>query len=110
MQVVQTRLLNDRMSRPVELGVIGFGGAPTGNLYREVSDDGAGEALSAAFDADIRHFDTAPRHGLGRSELRSSHAIRQFGRDRLVLSTKVGRVLLDCDHDEVTPEAFVDLP
>ena len=110
MQVVQKRFLNNRTYRPVELSVIGFGGAPIGNLYRKVSDDDAVEALSAAFDADIRYFDTAPQYGLGRSESRLSHAIRHFGRDNLVLSTKVGRVLLDCDHDEVTPEAFVDVP
>ncbi len=107
---MQTRLLNNRTSWPVKLSVMGFGGAPIGNLYRVVSDRDAGAALSAAFDADIRYFDTAPQYGLGRSELRLSHAIRQFGRDNLVLSTKVGRVLLDCDPDEVTPEAFLDVP
>ena len=98
------------MSRPVELSVIGFGGTAIGNPYREVPDEDAGEALSAAFDADIRYFDTAPRYGLGRSELRFSHAIRQFGRDNQVLSTKVERIHRDCDHDEVTQEAFVDVP
>ncbi|MDE0521806.1 MAG: aldo/keto reductase [Boseongicola sp.] len=107
MPVTQTRLLNDRTSRPVELSVLGFGGAPIGNLYREVSDDDAGAALSAAFDAGVRYFDTAPLYGLGLSELRFSRAIREFGRDNLVLSTKVGRRLLDCGPDEVTPEAYV---
>lgn len=110
MPVTQSRLLNKRTSRPVELSVLGFGGAPTGNLHREVSDDDAGAALSAAFDAGVRYFDKAPQYGLGLSELRFAQAMRKFGRDNLVLSTKVGRRLLDCGPDEVTPEAFVNVP
>lgn len=110
MTVSQTELLNCRTKRPVPLTCMGFGGAPLGNLYRRVSDDDAQAALQAAYDSGIRFFDTAPQYGLGRSEQRFGEAIARFGRENIQLSTKIGRLLLDCEPHEVTPEAFVDVP
>ncbi|MEJ1996995.1 MAG: aldo/keto reductase [Maritimibacter sp.] len=103
-------LLNSRTNTPVPLTRMGFGGAPLGNLYRKVSEADAQAALQAAYDAGIRYFDTAPQYGLGRSEMRMGAGIARFGRDDIQLATKVGRLLLDCEPDEVTPEAFVDTP
>ena len=105
-----TTLLNDRTPRPVPLTRLGFGGAPLGNLYRRVEEADAQAALDAAYEAGIRYFDTAPQYGLGRSETRFADALERFGRDTIQLSTKIGRLLLDCAPDEVTPEAFVDVP
>ncbi|MCD2173575.1 aldo/keto reductase [Rhizobium sp. C4] len=102
--------LNGRTKRPVHLTRMGFGGAPLGNLYRKVSDEDAQDALLSAFDVGIRYFDTAPQYGLGRSEERFGRAMQMFGAGNIVLSTKVGRLLLDCEPDEVTPESFVDVP
>lgn len=110
MTVSQTELLNNRTARPVHLTRMGFGGAPLGNLYRKVADEDAQLALQAAYDAGIRFFDTAPQYGLGRSENRFGEAISRFGRENIQLSTKIGRLLLDCEPHEVTPEAFVDVP
>ncbi len=110
MKVTDTTLLNGRTHRPVPLTNMGFGGAPLGNLYREVSEENAQAALQAAFDAGIRYFDTAPQYGLGISEQRFGKALARFGRDNVQLSTKIGRLLLDCEPHEVTPEAFVNVP
>ncbi len=110
MTELRTRVLNGRTANPVELTEMGFGGAPLGNLYRKVSEEDAQAALQAAYDHGIRYFDTAPQYGLGRSENRFADAIERFGRDTIVLSTKIGRLLLDCEPGEVTPEAFVDVP
>ncbi len=110
MTVSEIELLNHRTKRPVPLTRMGFGGAPLGNLYRKVSDEDAQAALQAAYDAGIRFFDTAPQYGLGRSEHRFGEAIPRFGRENIQLSTKIGRLLLDCESHEVTPEAFVDVP
>ncbi|MDN3721654.1 aldo/keto reductase [Roseibium salinum] len=110
MNSLQTRLLNGRTARPIDLTEMGFGGAPLGNLYRKVSEEDAQAALQAAYDNGIRYFDTAPQYGLGRSEERFAAAIKRFGRDTIHLSTKIGRLLVDCEPDEVTPEAFVDVP
>lgn len=104
------RLLNNRTSRELHLTEMGFGGAPLGNLYRRVEEEDAQAALQAAFDEGIRYFDTAPQYGLGRSEERFGRALKRFGRENIELSTKIGRLLVDCAPDEVTPEAFVDVP
>lgn len=110
MTSINTALLNNRTKRDVQLTTMGFGGAPLGNLYRKVEEMDAQAALQAAFDAGIRYFDTAPQYGLGLSEQRFGKAIKRFGRENIQLSTKVGRLLLDCQPHEVTPEAFVDVP
>ena len=110
MQASDPIRLNGRTARPVTLTRMGFGGAGLGNLYRAVPEPEAQATLDAAWDAGIRYFDTAPQYGLGRSEMRIGEAIARFGREDAVLSTKIGRLILDCAPDEVTPEAFVDVP
>ncbi|WP_136661266.1 aldo/keto reductase [Nitratireductor sp. XY-223] len=110
MKVSDTVFLNNRTARPVPMTRMGFGGAPLGNLYRKVEESDAQATLQAAYDAGIRYFDTAPQYGLGTSEMRFRRAIKRFGRDNIQLSTKIGRLLVDCEPHEVTPEAFVDVP
>jgi D-threo-aldose 1-dehydrogenase len=73
---------------------LGFGCAPIGNLYSEVDDATAFDAVDAAWDAGIRYFDTAPHYGLGLSERRLGRALAGRPRDEYVLSTKVGRLLV----------------
>ena len=79
---------------------IGYGAAPLGNLYTAVSDAEADAAVQAAWDAGIRYFDTAPHYGLGLSERRLGAALQGRPRDELVISTKVGRVLLPAPGGE----------
>jgi D-threo-aldose 1-dehydrogenase len=74
---------------------VGFGGAPIGNLYKPVADEEAFVAVRAAWDGGARYFDTAPHYGLGLSERRLGAALRDLPRDEYVLSTKVGRLLVD---------------
>lgn len=80
-------------SAPLELGRAGFGAAPIGNLYREISDEQADATLQAAWDSGIRYFDTAPHYGLGLSEKRLGQFLRDRPRGEYVVSTKVGRLL-----------------
>ncbi|PJI84276.1 D-threo-aldose 1-dehydrogenase [Yoonia maricola] len=110
MDLSTTHPLNLRTQTPVNLSQLGFGGAPLGNLYRKIEEHEAQATLDAAWNAGIRYFDTAPQYGLGRSELRMAEALRRFDRNAMILSTKVGRVLEDCAPEDVTPEAFVDVP
>lgn len=74
---------------------LGFGAAQLGNLFRTTTDEVSDEAVDAAWDAGVRYFDTAPHYGLGLSERRLGHALRDRPRDDYVLSTKVGRLLVD---------------
>jgi D-threo-aldose 1-dehydrogenase len=77
----------------VEVTIMGFGGAPLGNMYRAFSDQQARATVEACYDAGIRYFDTAPLYGFGLSEHRLGEALRGRQRDQFVLSTKVGRLL-----------------
>ncbi|MER7581479.1 aldo/keto reductase [Kitasatospora sp. NPDC097691] len=86
----------------VRVSELAFGAAGIGNLFTEVSDDQAAQAVAAAWDAGVRYFDTAPHYGLGLSERRLGAALRERPRDAYVLSTKVGRIL------EPTPGAHGD--
>ena len=72
---------------------LGFGAAPMANLYRAISDDEAHAVLTAAWDAGLRYFDTAPLYGYGLSETRLNRFLRGKPRQDYVLSTKVGRLL-----------------
>jgi len=74
---------------------IGLGGAQFGNLFTETSDDETDAAVASAFESGIRYFDTAPHYGLGLSERRLGAALRGIPRDDVVLSSKVGRLLVD---------------
>ncbi|MFJ2511221.1 aldo/keto reductase [Streptomyces griseoviridis] len=73
---------------------LGFGAAPIGNLYREVSDDDARAVLAEAWAAGVRSFDTAPHYGLGLSERRLGAFLRERPRDAYRLSTKAGRLIV----------------
>ncbi|MGI5460069.1 aldo/keto reductase [Streptomyces sp. CA-249302] len=77
----------------VQVSGLAFGAAVIGNLYTEVSDEQAHEAVTAAWDRGIRYFDTAPHYGLGLSERRLGEALRAFPRSEFTVSTKVGRRL-----------------
>ena len=110
MKFTDKSVLNTRTKQPVELTKMGFGGAPLGNLYQKVDEEDAIATLIKAYELGIRYFDTAPQYGLGISEQRFGKAISVFGRENIQLSTKIGRILEDCEPDQVTPEAFVDVP
>jgi D-threo-aldose 1-dehydrogenase len=76
-----------------QLTILGFGGAPIGNLYASVNDDDADLALEAAWDGGVRYFDTAPHYGLGLSERRLGAFLSNRARSDYCVSTKVGRLL-----------------
>ncbi|GLP69739.1 oxidoreductase [Streptomyces sp. TUS-ST3] len=77
----------------VPVSELAFGGAVIGNLFTEVSDEQAHEAVTAAWERGIRYFDTAPHYGLGLSEQRLGEALKAYPRSEFTLSTKVGRRL-----------------
>lgn len=74
-------------------GPLGFGTAPLGNMYRNISDE-AMATVEAAWDNGIRFFDAAPFYGAGLAEERLGKALKEHPRDDYVLATKVGRLVL----------------
>ena len=83
----------------VEVTELGFGGASIGELFVRVSEADAMATVSAAWDAGVRYFDTAPWYGRGLSELRTGAGLRDHPRSSFSLSTKVGRWLRPATTD-----------
>lgn len=77
------------------VGLYSFGVAPLANLGRGVSDDDAWNALEAAWTAGVRYYDAAPHYGVGLGERRLGSFLATKPRDEFILSTKVGRLLVD---------------
>ena len=94
-------------ARAIRLSPIGFGGAPIGNLYTEVSEDTAQAALNEAFSRGICYFDTAPFYGHGLSESRLGRALLGRTRKSYVISTKVGRLIAsDASRQQTLNDGF----
>jgi D-threo-aldose 1-dehydrogenase len=99
-----------RGGKTLDFTAIGFGSAPLGNYLRPLSEEDCDRTVSAAWDAGMRYFDTAPLYGLGLSEMRVGRLLASRRREDFVLSTKVGRVLTPCAKDEVNGMFFVETP
>ena len=69
-----------------------MGCASLGNIFAHYSEAEARDTFAAAWGAGVRCFDTAPWYGHGLSEHRLGTAMRDWPRDQVILSTKVGRV------------------
>ncbi|MGV9708374.1 aldo/keto reductase [Streptomyces sp. NPDC003483] len=80
-------------------GSLGFGTAPLGNMFRAIPEEEAAATVEAAWAQGVRYFDTAPFYGAGLSEIRLGDVLAGHPRDEFVLSTKVGRVILDEAED-----------
>jgi D-threo-aldose 1-dehydrogenase len=69
-----------------------MGCASLGNIFHTYTEAEARETFTAAWDAGVRYFDTAPWYGHGLSEHRLGTALRDWPRDQVLISTKVGRI------------------
>ncbi len=94
-----TEFANSRVAPHVTVDSFVLGCSQLGGLYRPMSDEDSEQVLRAAWEAGIRHFDTAPHYGAGLSERRLGKFLSQFPRSLFTVSTKVGRLLIDTDDD-----------
>jgi D-threo-aldose 1-dehydrogenase len=76
-------------------GPLGFGAAPLGNMFRNIAEEEAAATVEAAWQQRIRYFDTAPFYGAGLSEIRLGKALAKRKRSEYLLSSKVGRLILE---------------
>jgi len=89
----------------VRVAGLGFGTAPIGNLYAEVGEDEARNALERALRLGVRYFDSAPFYGHGLAERRLGRALAGSRRDGFAVSTKVGRRI---ESDPARSEMITD--
>ncbi|HTN89700.1 MAG TPA: aldo/keto reductase [Sorangium sp.] len=80
-------------------GKLGFGTAPLGNMFRDIPEAEARATVDAAWNDGIRYFDNAPFYGAGLAEIRMGEALAGRPRQDYVISTKVGRIILDQVQD-----------
>jgi D-threo-aldose 1-dehydrogenase len=81
--------------RDILHSALGFGAAPLGNMFRDIPEAEALATVDAAWDQGIRFYDTAPFYGAGLAELRMGEVLSKRPRQDYVISTKVGRLILD---------------
>lgn len=93
----------------VRVPPLGFGAAAIGNLYRKVPDEVAGETIAAALSHGLTYIDTAPHYGFGLSESRLGAALERLDPEQqVVISSKVGRLLVPIDDASGERHSFVD--
>ncbi len=83
-------------------GPLGFGAAPLGNMFGEIPDTQAAATVDAAWHTGTRYFDTAPFYGAGLSEIRLGRELAAHNRDEYMLSSKVGRLILNGNCTDTT--------
>jgi L-galactose dehydrogenase len=86
-------------STGLTVSILGFGAAPLGGEYGSLDPDEGRRTVDAAIDAGIDFFDVSPYYGRTLAEERLGRWL-EGKRDRVVLSTKVGR------YDRDPPEGF----
>ncbi|MFD0323846.1 aldo/keto reductase [Lysobacter gummosus] len=64
-------------------------------MFRDIPEAEAQATVAAAWSDGIRYFDNAPFYGAGLAEIRMGEALAGKPRDTYVISTKVGRLILD---------------
>lgn len=94
----------------LEVTRLGLGGTTFGNLYSVLSEQEGLAVLDAAFAAGVRYFDTAPLYGYGLSETRLGPGLARYDRDAVVVSSKVGYVLVERQPGDAYVDLFVDAP
>ena len=91
---------------PLAVPTLGFGAAAIGNLYSAVADEVAEAAAREAYRLGVRFFDTAPFYGYGLSEQRLGRALESLPARDLVISTKVGRLIVSDTENTPTHDGF----
>lgn len=104
-----TTTAGEHQDRPV-FGPVVQGGAAFGGLYHATDENTVRGALQAAWDIGIRAFDTAPHYGVGLSEERLGRFLVDQPRDAFVVSTKVGRLLVEDPTARTESDGFLGTP
>lgn len=91
----------------LKVSAMGVGTAPLGGLFASVEDQEVSSVISAALDAGITYFDTAPFYGNGSSERRIGAKLSTVPRSSFRISSKVGRILVPGASSE--PNEYRDL-
>ena len=91
----------------IDVTILGFGGAPLGDIYEHLDDATAIATVEAAAAAGITHFDAAPMYGQGIAEHRIGTALRRQPAGSFTVSTKVGRLMIPAPNGRTRTTRYV---
>ena len=101
-------IANRKLGRTgIDVTILGFGGAPLGDIYQRLDDATAIATVEAAAEAGITHFDAAPLYGQGIAEHRIGTALRRRPPGSFTISTKVGRLLVPAPNGRTKTTRYV---
>jgi aryl-alcohol dehydrogenase-like predicted oxidoreductase len=75
----------------LSLSAISFGASSLGGVFHELDEKEGIRAVHTAIDNGINFIDVSPYYGFTKAETLLGKALKEIGRDRYFLSTKVGR-------------------
>jgi D-threo-aldose 1-dehydrogenase len=91
----------------IDVTILGFGGAPLGDIYEHLDDATAIATVEAASTSGITHFDAAPMYGQGIAEHRIGTALRRRPAGSFTVSTKVGRLMVPAPNGRTKTTRYV---
>jgi D-threo-aldose 1-dehydrogenase len=100
----------------VQVTRLGLGGAPLSGMvladgiYQGSAFEQALAIVHRAVELGIGYFDTAPLYGSGCSEVRYGHVLNKVPRASFALSTKVSRLLVPEDPNDLQPYSEDGIP
>jgi len=88
----------------LEISVLTFGcwQAGGGSSWTGTTDDDSHDAMLAAFESGINFYDTAEGYGDGHSEVLVGRFIKEVGREKVLIATKLGQSHMAADQVKPT--------
>jgi L-galactose dehydrogenase len=75
----------------LNVSILSYGASSLGGVFRRIDENEGIRAVHHAIDVGINFIDVSPYYGLTRAETVLGRALREIGRERYYLATKVGR-------------------
>ncbi len=90
---MEMRRMTARNGESLTFSAVGLGTGPLGDFYELLDEKTAIGTVEQALASGVRVFDSSPHYGNGLAESRMGAGLRRAPRDKIVVSTKIGRIM-----------------